>query len=89
MDMLEKLFPNLKEELIYCAPEMLWLKVKHITGLDIIDIMESINNKIFLKKTLLILLMKNLQRNILKYVIILYMINKCYWNILFLFYCKY
>lgn len=48
--MLEKLFPNLKEELLYCAPELIWLKVKNITGLDIIDIIESINNNKCLKR---------------------------------------
>ena len=44
-DMLEKIYPNLREELIYCAPEILWLKVKHLTGVDIIDIMDSFEKK--------------------------------------------
>jgi len=43
--MLEKIYPNLRQELIYCAPEILWLKVKHLTGVDIIDIMDSFEKK--------------------------------------------
>ena len=50
--MLEKIYPNLRQELIYCAPEILWLKVKHLTGVDIIDIMDSFEKKKCFKRKL-------------------------------------
>jgi len=42
LNILVKWYPKLKEELLFTAPEMFWLKIKHITGFDILEVKKSL-----------------------------------------------
>ena len=43
--MLEKWYPNLREEILFCAPETLWERIKYVTGLEIIYILDLYKKK--------------------------------------------
>ena len=48
--MLEKWYPNLREEILFCTPEILWERIKHVTGLEIIYILDLYKKKKNLKR---------------------------------------